>query len=505
MKQSFHLSKFAARLLSGAAVGAVMATGALAQVGDEVVVTSQRTEQSLADVPIAVTALGAEALQDRQIEGFTDIQYNTPNLSFSKNQFTSSTITLRGIAQLATASTSTDSISIHQNDIAQTSSRLFETEFYDVERIEVLRGPQGTLFGRNATGGVINVITANPDPDDVSAAAEAQYGNYNHIKVNGHLNYPINDSLAVRVAGAVLERDGYTENLATGNDIDDRSLYSVRGSLRWYPGENTTVDISASYFEEDDRRSSYQKVRCNSHPILGCATGLVGTPGFETLGFDQAAISGTVAGIASAQNFGAFAAAVDPALAPLFAQFGLFSLVDGAGVPIDYAALQGLTQPTDLRQVAFDLDPRYRADEFFASANIKHDFENFSVKINAGYGDTSVNSIRDADGGVGPSFAVPNFALLPSIPAALSAPGAVPNQPGLAGFFANGLPTSEFGTGTSPSPTRSPSLTHRTGTSTDSPTKTNPPSSEKASPSPPPSAPRPSRRIARRPVRSTSR
>ncbi len=489
-------AKLSAALLLGAATS-VLSHAAMAQEPDDIiVVTSQRQEQSLQDVPISVTALGSADLQDRQIEGFTDIQFNTPNLSFTKSQFTSSVISIRGVSQLAVASTSTDSISIHQNDIPQSSSRLFETEFYDVERVEILRGPQGTLFGRNATGGVLNVITAKASPDEVTAAAELQYGTFDHIKATGHINMPVSDTLAVRVAGAIIQRDGFTENVATGNRIDDRDVYSVRGSVRWYPTDNTTIDVAASYFKEDDNRTSFQKVRCNSHPVLGCATGLVGTPGFETLGFDQPNINGTISTIASAQSLGAIgnrlgrqigasfgqqvaqqqlglnlitaadvpniiastSASFGAALANTFAGYGLFSPVDLMGNPIDYAALQGLTQPTDLRQVALDTDPRYVSDELFISFNLAHDFENFSVKLNGGYGDTSVNSIRDTDGGVGPAFAVPDFSMLPhpsTVLAGLSTSGGgvpvmfpspvLPSNSGLPAFYANGLPTSQVG------------------------------------------------------------
>lgn len=488
MSAKFSTAAFTAALLASAATSA-LSSAAMAQ-DDVIVVTAQRQEQSLQDVPISVTAFGGSDLADRQIEGFTDIQFNTPNLNFTKNQFTSSTISIRGVSQLAVASTSTESISIHQNDVPQSASRIFETEFYDVERIEVLRGPQGTLFGRNATGGVLNVITAKASPDGVSASAEAQYGTFEHVKVNGHLNIPLSDTIAVRVAGMLLNRNGFTDNVATGNAIDDRDLYSVRGSLRWYLSDNTTFDATVSYFKEDDNRTSFQKVRCNSHPVLGCATGLVGTPGFETLGFDQPDPNGTISTIASTgslaaignllgQQIGAgFGAQVGQAQADLmiitpdqiplvaqstaatfgaalggaFAAYGAFP----TGAPL--VQTQGLTQPTDLRQVAFDFDPRYKADELFVSVNLNHDFENFSVKFNGGYGDTSVNSIRDTDGGVGAMLALPSFAALPHMSTVLSGlsssgPGiatpfpapALPNQIGLPAFFSGGLPTSAVG------------------------------------------------------------
>ncbi|NWG91489.1 MAG: TonB-dependent receptor, partial [Parvularculaceae bacterium] len=148
------------RLLCGAGVGAIAATSAFAQsISDEIVVTAQRQEQSVQDVPIAVSAFGGEDLGARQLETFQDIQFNIPNFAFSKSQFTASSISIRGIGALAVGASTEPSTSIHMNDFFLQSPRLFETEFFDVERLEILRGPQGTLFGRNATGGVVNVIT----------------------------------------------------------------------------------------------------------------------------------------------------------------------------------------------------------------------------------------------------------------------------------------------------------------------------------------------------------
>lgn len=458
-------------LLIGAAVSAIAAAQAAAQTtpSDEIVVTAQRQEQSLQDVPISVTALGGEDLEARQIEGFTDIQFNTPNLNFTKSQFTNSVLTIRGITNLAVASTSSASVSIHQNDIPQTMSRLFETEFFDINRIEILRGPQGTLFGRNATGGVLNVHTNKASTDEFGGYIDAEYGNFQAFETRGAVNIPLGETLAARVAGTYISRDGYTENLFTGNSIDDRNIFAVRGSLRWLPTENTTIDAAVSYFEEDDNRSSFQTTRCNADPILGCATGLIGAPGGpSSLGFDQPALSGTISSIASTGSLAALgglfgeqigasleaggapagtAAALQAALANAYGAAGLFP------TGVDLNALQGLGQPTDLRQVNLDFDPQYFADEFFLSFNAKHDFENFSVKLNGGFGSTSVDSIRDTDGGVLATVAIPDFASIPSIPAVLAGagvpgvPAPVATQLGLASFFANGLPTSGLSEG----------------------------------------------------------
>jgi outer membrane receptor protein involved in Fe transport len=151
-------------------------------------------------------------------------------------------------------------------------TRLFETEFFDLERVEVLRGPQGTLFGRNATSGVVNFIPVRPDLTGFKASGEVDYGNYNQIKTKGMINLPLGSKMAARVAGFYMKRDGYTTNLFNDSKIDDRDMYAVRGSLRWEPSDSTTVDLSAYYFHEKDNRMRIQKQMCQRDPtgVLGC-------------------------------------------------------------------------------------------------------------------------------------------------------------------------------------------------------------------------------------------
>ncbi|MEM9705974.1 MAG: TonB-dependent receptor [Pseudomonadota bacterium] len=391
------------RLMSGVALSAIATGSAFAQsITDEIIVTSQRTEQSLQDVPIAVSAFGGGELDARQIESFTDIQFNIPNFSLSRNNFTGVSIALRGVGELAVASSSEPSVSIHINDVFITAPRLFETEFYDIERIEVLRGPQGTLFGRNATGGVLNVITNKASVDGVSASVDAEYGNFESVKLRGHLNVPITDTFAARLAGTIIQREGFTENTFTGSDIDDRNIYSFRGTARWLPTDNTTVDVTASYFnEQDNRQRASSSALCNTDPALGCAPGPLSFGGLgpdaraSTLGTastDALALAGLQAGLplpvanANAELFGLF----NIADGPLFGQF---------------------EQSTDPRVVALDIDPQNDVEETIVLLNIKHDFETISLKINAGWGNVKYSNIQDFDGGVGTPLTLnPNLA-----------------------------------------------------------------------------------------------
>ncbi|MFQ5562819.1 MAG: TonB-dependent receptor domain-containing protein [Parvularculaceae bacterium] len=435
----------AARLLSGVALSALAVGAASAQsIGDEIIVTSQRTEQSLQDVPIAVSAFGGEELDARQMESFTDIQFNIPNFSFSRSNFTNSTIALRGIGALAVGSSTEPAVSVHINDVFIETPRLFETEFFDVERIEILRGPQGTLFGRNATGGVLNVHTNKADPSGVGAHVDAEFGSFDSVKIKGAVNVPLSDTLAARLAGTVIQRDGFTKNVFTGTDIDDRDIYALRGSVRWLPTDNTTIDFMASYMREDDRRQRASGSQCNPDPALGCAPGPLSFGGFGadlrattfvTSSIDTLTLLGVQAGLP--QNIALANASV----------LGLFQV--GAGPVFSQVA-----QPTDPRKVALDFDPTYNAEESIFMVNLRHDFDQLTFKLNAGYGNSKIAQAQDFDGTVGPElalspvfstgfpFGLPANALFPGSPAAPPIAGA----PILANtLFAGGtFPTSAF-------------------------------------------------------------
>mgnify|MGYP000972669042 CR=1 FL=1 len=259
----------------------LMASPALAQTAqaddnavnnDEIIVTAQRQAQSLQEVPIAVSAFSAESLEKQQIKNSSDLQLTLPNVTFTNGNFTSSSFTIRGIGDLCVGTSCDSATAIHLDGTPLLGTRLFETEFFDLERVEVLRGPQGTLFGRNATSGVVNFIPVRPDLTGFKASGEVDYGNYNQIKAKGMVNVPIGSTLAARVAGFYMKRDGYTTNVYNNTKMDDRDMYAVRGSLRWEPTDSTTVDLSAYYFRENDNRMRIQKQMCQRDPtgVLGC-------------------------------------------------------------------------------------------------------------------------------------------------------------------------------------------------------------------------------------------
>ncbi|MBY0423952.1 MAG: TonB-dependent receptor, partial [Parvularculaceae bacterium] len=259
-----------------------------------------------------------------------------------------------------------------------------------------LRGPQGTLFGRNATGGVINVITNKASPDAIGGYADAEFSNYKGAKINGALNLPLNDRMAIRFAGTTIQRGGTTTNVFNGSKLDNRDIFALRGSYRWLATDNTTVDFTASYMREDDNRMRYQKQSCTEgplSPLLGCDPN--GARSFGRVDARATFLANT-----SAQTF--------PLVTgnPATSAYGLVNLAGGP--------LYGDPQPQDLRQVAYDTNPKYDAEETIFIANIKHDFEKFSVKLNGGWGDSKISSIQDFDGGLGPVLTRPAVICAPT-------------------------------------------------------------------------------------------
>lgn len=378
------------------------------QAGD-IVVTAQRQSQRLQDVPIAVSAFTAENLERQQIVNPAALQQSLPNVTFTKTNFTSSSFTIRGIGDLCVGATCDSATATHVNDMPLVTTRLFESEFYDLQRVEVLRGPQGTLFGRNATSGVVNFITAKPDLSEIHAAGEFEYGNYDSKRAKAMINLPLTSTIGIRVAGQYLKRDGYTNNIFNGNKIDDRDLYSVRGTISWEPDGDTRLDVMGYYFREKDNRSRIQKQLCHRDPtgVLGCLP--------DKLGYETANGLSTLAAVLSSNEF---LAVNNPALRP----FGLQSVY---GVD-PYA---GVINPRDVRTVRLDYDPTYFADEEQYMAKFFHDFGVVSMNLTGGYTRNSVDSRNDYN------LAVENpFVNNPGL-TALDAFG----RPGSAAPFLNGV------------------------------------------------------------------
>jgi outer membrane receptor protein involved in Fe transport len=339
------------------------ASGQSAQQGggnvlEELVVTAQKKEEALQDVPIAVSAFSQDSLEAQKIDGGPNLQQAIPNVSFAKSNFTNSfNFQIRGIGSKGVGVSADAGVGVHQNNAPLQTSNLFEAEFFDVERVEVLRGPQGTLYGRNATGGVVNIITAKPT-DSFEAMVRGEVGNFGTRKVRGMVNLPIvGDKLMVRAAGSYVKRDGFVENTFNGHQVDDRDLYSTRISVAFNPTEKLRTDFMWEHFNEDDNRARIGKQLCTKD--LGPAT-----VGGVATGANRRYLS---QGCANASLFTDAAYGTVNTSATLFGVLGnLVGFTSG-----DLNA--GDTVSKDLREIETRFDPIYRAKSDLYQANLAYD------------------------------------------------------------------------------------------------------------------------------------
>jgi outer membrane receptor protein involved in Fe transport len=367
----FHRKAYRLALASATMLG--LPAAALAQSADvtggveDIIVTAQRQAQSIQDVPVAISAFSAELIERQQINTTQDLQLSLPNVAFTKGNFGGGVnITIRGVGDGSVATSGDTSLGVHINEIP-IGPNLFEAEFFDIERIEVLRGPQGTLFGRNATSGVLNTVTARPVLGDLQARGLIEYGNYDSIRAEGMVNIPVGDKLGLRFAGNFLQRDGFTENIFTGNRIDGRDQWSVRGTLRWEPTDRTTIDIVAQRFQEDSSRSRIQKQLCNRDPtgVLGCSP--------DRLEFESVNANGTLGGTISSREF--FGVISGGALAP----FGIGSVYG----PDNHF---GVENPNDLRTVNIDFEPTWQSESTWVQLKARQDLgDNFTFNLSAAW------------------------------------------------------------------------------------------------------------------------
>ena len=226
---------------------------------EEIIVTAEKRSESLQDLSQAVTVLSGIDLDNRQIATFVDLSAIAPGVNIAKNEGFKTVITIRGVGYETNQNAiATPSVSYHLDGIYVASPYSLQTDFLDLERIEVLRGPQGTLFGQNSTGGAINVITRAPTTDETYGSADLTMGNYGLLKTRAVINKPLSENLAMRASLISNSRDGFTENLTNGQDLDDADSVSARVRLSYEPSDIFRANFMAQVFNED-RNGSAQK------------------------------------------------------------------------------------------------------------------------------------------------------------------------------------------------------------------------------------------------------
>jgi iron complex outermembrane receptor protein len=214
---------------------------------EEVIVTAQKRAENVQNVPIAMQAYNGETLENAGINQITDVTRLAPNLNVVVQNAMSQHIVIRGVGTNEFFGNAPSSVGTYMDEVTMNSSYMSTLALFDMERVEVLRGPQNSLFGRNTTGGAVNYITKQPvvGADGVDGDALLTYGNSNLAEVEGGVSFPAGSTAAVRLAGLYHSRDGIWKNLDTGdNHYGDEERYSGRATLAWEPSEATRLTVS---------------------------------------------------------------------------------------------------------------------------------------------------------------------------------------------------------------------------------------------------------------------
>ncbi len=226
---------------------------------DEIIVSAQRREQSAQDVPISVQSFDGDAIDQQAISEAADYLALTPNVAFTQDGETGSrgvNISIRGVGDVDLGEvTVANSIGyyIDELSVGSVANGVINPQLQDMERIEVLRGPQGTYFGRNSSGGALNLTTKKPSTDGYFASLEGLYGSFDTWGVNGVVNIPMGESFAARFVASYEQSDGIIKNAnPLGTPGSDTEFLNLRGAIRATPTENLTIDLSANFTDENE-------------------------------------------------------------------------------------------------------------------------------------------------------------------------------------------------------------------------------------------------------------
>jgi outer membrane receptor protein involved in Fe transport len=238
-------------------VAAMLATPVIAQDDvsfiEEIVVTSTKRQSTLQEIPVAVSVVQAADLKESQVLDVKDLQFLVPSLKVTQLQSSGNTnFIIRGFGNGANNAGIEPSVGVFIDGVYRSRTAAAMNDLPNVERIEVLRGPQSTLFGKNASAGVISVITAKPSLDETTGSASITVGDYSQIIVKADVNGPLSETAGFSLSGSFNQRDGYYENLAGGEAINELNRFGVRGQLYFEPSDEVNLRVIADYSDLDE-------------------------------------------------------------------------------------------------------------------------------------------------------------------------------------------------------------------------------------------------------------
>lgn len=283
-------------LLAGAAMGAI-ASAAYAQDAraqdaepassvEDIIVTARRTEESAQKTPLALTAFSGQTLERTGAQQVTDLQGAVPNLNLvqGRGSSNSTNIYIRGIGQPDALQTFDPAVGVYVDDVYYSRIRGSQFDLLDLERVEILRGPQGTLYGKNTIGGAMKLVSRRPG-QEFRARASAAYGDYDLMEFQGAVSGPVTDTLALGLSALHSERGGYVTDPATGAEYNDKNTSAARASLAWDPTSTFRIDLNVDY-SKDDAGMTVGQAQNSLTNLLGAPAYSVPTPtpeyGFKT-------------------------------------------------------------------------------------------------------------------------------------------------------------------------------------------------------------------------------
>ena len=339
---------------------------------EEVVVTATRREESLQDVALSVQALTSSDLEAQQVTEMYDLGELTPGITFAPSIGAGYFIGIRGSATEAIGASSVSSVQTAINGHTLSASAFSDIGFLDAERIEILSGPQGTLYGRNVTGGLINLISARPT-GDASGYANIDYGNLGQTRIRSALNVPVTDNVAARIAYSSYVQDGTIKNLNLGTDIDNRDAESFRLSLDYSIDDTNTIQFTHEEHDFEDSRLNWASRYCSRVAFLGCDPTVRGD-------YNKSAHpAGTLA-----------------------AGFATLTFMQPSKMTDTYA---GALSSDDLNEIYLDIDPNRSQNLTHTTLEWINARENGDLKVKYTYGMRDYNHVDDNDKSVSPQTA----------------------------------------------------------------------------------------------------
>ena len=354
-----------------------------AQEIEEVVVTATKKEESIQDLALSIEAVDAESLDVNQVYDVSDLAEITPGLETAKTIGSGSGWTIRGMGSFGIGAGVIASVVTAVNGHSVNDSVVADTGFFDLERVEVLKGPQGTLYGRNAANGVINFITARPT-NEFGGSYNVEVGNFGLVRTQAVVNMPFSDSLRTRLAVMSNKRDGMVTNTVTGNEFDDRSDEAFRLSVDYDLSDRTQVEFTYSQQESDDNRFQEEVSFCAQDAFYGCSP-------FARGGMNIAA-----------DTRGHFAGA-----------FGMLAHLWTDEVQNGFA---GQTGSDDFTKISLNREPKHYQKQSVANLQINHDLtDNLLLTAKVSYETRDFHQMGDQDlsystvpfGGTAASLGVP--------------------------------------------------------------------------------------------------